>query len=36
VIILAACEAAVALAIIISLFMNFGAIDTDVADRMKG
>jgi len=36
VIILAACEAAVALAIIISLFMNYGAIDTDLANRMKG
>ncbi len=36
VIILAACEAAIALAIIISLFMNSGAIDTDAANRMKG
>ena len=36
VIILAACEAAIALAIIITLFMNYGAIDTDNANRMKG
>ncbi len=36
VIILAACEAAIALAIIITLFMNFGAVNTDMANRMKG
>jgi len=36
VIILAACEAAIALAIIITMFQSFGAIDTDVADRLKG
>ncbi|MCX7012976.1 MAG: NADH-quinone oxidoreductase subunit NuoK [Candidatus Sumerlaeota bacterium] len=36
VIILAACEAAIALAIIIGMFMNFGTIDTDVADKLEG
>lgn len=36
VIILAACEAAVALAIIISLFRAFGSIDTDLAGKMQG
>ena len=36
VIILAACEAAIALAIIITLFMNYGAVDTDIANKMKG
>lgn len=35
VIILAACEAAIALAILISLFANFGSIDVDAAQRMK-
>jgi NADH:ubiquinone oxidoreductase subunit K len=36
VIILAACEAAIALAIMITMFMNFGAVDTDAADHLKG
>jgi len=35
VIILAACEAAIALAILISLFASFGTIDVDAAQRMK-
>ena len=35
IILLAACEAAVALAIIISLFANFGVIDVDRAGKMK-
>jgi NADH-quinone oxidoreductase subunit K len=35
VIILAACEAAIALAILISLFSGFGTIDVDAAQRMK-
>jgi len=36
VIILAACEAAIALAIFIAIFRSFGAVDADVADRLKG
>ncbi len=36
VIILAACEAAVALAIIIAMFRAFGTIDSDSAGRLKG
>jgi len=35
VIILAACEAVVALAIIINLFKNFGTINVDRADKLK-
>ncbi|MFH0795214.1 MAG: NADH-quinone oxidoreductase subunit NuoK [bacterium] len=35
IIILAACEAAVALAIIINLFYNFGTIIVDKADRLQ-
>jgi NADH-quinone oxidoreductase subunit K len=35
VILLAACEAAVGLAIVINLFSNFGAIDVDSAKKMK-
>ena len=35
VIILAACEAAVALAIIINLFFGFGTIEVDYASKMK-
>ena len=35
VIILAACEAAIALAILISLFASLGTIDVDAAQRMK-
>ena len=36
VIVLAAAEAAVALAIIISLFKNIGTVDVDSADMLKG
>jgi NADH-quinone oxidoreductase subunit K len=36
IIILAACEAALALAIIINLFNAFGSIDIDQADSMQG
>ncbi len=36
VIILAAAEAAVALAIIIGIYQNFGRVDVDQADLMKG
>ncbi|MFC1600868.1 NADH-quinone oxidoreductase subunit NuoK [Candidatus Sumerlaeota bacterium] len=36
IIILAACEAAVALAIIINLYTNFGTVEVDDADKMKG
>lgn len=36
VIILAACEAAIALAIIINIFNTFGSIEVDEADTMKG
>ena len=36
VIILAACEAAIALAIIINLSRNFGTVEVDEADKMKG
>ncbi|MCD6386529.1 NADH-quinone oxidoreductase subunit NuoK [Candidatus Sumerlaeota bacterium] len=35
IILLAACEVAVALAIVINLFANLGAIDVDRAGRMK-
>ena len=36
IIILAACEAAVALAIIINIFNTFGSIEVDDADTMRG
>jgi NADH:ubiquinone oxidoreductase subunit K len=36
VIILAACEAAIALAIIINIFNTFGSIEVDAADTMRG
>lgn len=36
VIILAACEAAIALAIIINIFNTFGSIEVDRADTMRG
>lgn len=36
VIILAACEAAIGLAIILNLNANLGSVDVDAADKMKG
>lgn len=36
IILLAACEAAVALAIIINIFNSFGSIEVDEADTMRG
>ena len=36
VIVLAAAEAAVALAIVINLFKNIGSVDVDAADLLKG
>lgn len=36
IIILAACEAAIALAIIINVFNSFGSIDVDEADTLRG